>query len=115
MSYSLALERDAGPFTKFMHYAVAPGLLAVNAYSDVKQLNAANSVTPQKLIASGFTPQEAAVTAAKIKRVAKARAIGDAVAWAAYPLSFRNKALHYGTAVASVFAPNVFAAAAKKF
>lgn len=115
IEYSLKLERDANPVAKFLHYVVAPGMFAVNAVSDVRQLREAKSVTPKGLEAAGFSPAEAVRLKTKIDRVATARAVGDALGWAAYPLSFRSKPLHYGTTLLGAFGPSALVSAVKRF
>lgn len=116
MQYSLRLPDDAGPLAKVMHYGVQPAFLAksiTNAQESFKELH---NITPDKLVAAGFSPGDAHQIYRKAKGRMVGRTAGEAVSWALYPLSIANPALHYPVVGGGAFlAPGVGEALGKKF
>jgi hypothetical protein len=93
--YTLRLPHDAGTFQKVLHYGAQPMLLGKAVMDTKENIDALRAIAPKKLIASGFTPEEAATVYQKTKGRVFGRAAGDAASWALYPLSIANPALHF--------------------
>jgi hypothetical protein len=106
--YSLRLPPSAGTVQKVMHYGVQPALLGKAVVDTKENIGDLQTIAPEKLVSSGFTPTEAAAIYRQAKGRVLGRAAGDAASWALYPLSVANPALHFPLVLGgSVAAPHL--------